>query len=180
MLSNTKILSSVIYESQIDEVLLVRGGLVKAQETGNELTESFRKAILAEKMNCWKTDDLNGKDFPFCIDSTNMRDYSQSPDPYRQMLGKSVGIFHARKVVNLDFSEFKVWAKETTKQVSEIATQITLLNSLKDKNFAKFDNDSITYLGNSKDGIFVRNFFDYKGPSTYTKIKKADCYDNIY
>jgi hypothetical protein len=51
-----------------------------------------------------------------------MKDYKSSTDPYRRLVGKSVGIFNARRVINLDTSPFKVWAKNSKKQVSELAS----------------------------------------------------------
>lgn len=68
-----------------------------------------------QKLNCWSTEDLNNKDFPYCIDSTNMRDQQSSTDPYRRFVGKAVGIFNADRVVNLDFSLFRVWAPASKK-----------------------------------------------------------------
>ena len=96
------------------------------------------------------------------------------------LVGKATGLFNAQRVVNLDFSEFKSWAKSSSKQVSEMFTQMTLMNSLRESNINKFDRDTVTYISNTKEGIFVRNFLNYTGPSVYGKLKKTDCYEKLH
>lgn len=176
MLSNAKHFISERYESKLDELILVRNFLLESRKKGNNLTKAIEEKIDKEKISCWGSNDLDYINIPFCVDSTNMADYSKSTDSYRKIIAKSNSVFNAERVVKRDFSVFKKWAKISKKEVSLLLTSFNLLRSLQDHNELEYDKkDEITYIGHSKEGIFARNFFNFQGPATYNKISRSDC-----